>query len=653
MELNNTETFGLYRPLDASRAEIRLLVLSPPQDHEEGSQISGTLTTVSLDHSPTYDTLSYVWGVPEPPGSIRVDGIELRITPNLAASLRRLISHEHGLNPIWIDAICINQRDFEERASQVSLMGRVFRHATNVFMWLGEGDDLSDWAIDRMNDAGFHSALSTLKETARLPTLEEMKLHFVLAYNLEKREYWTRAWILQEVVLPENDPIIICGHRRIQLSRYMDYDEMLSLWVSSHPQLATEWTRLRASIPILSQGDSSSLQHRAMRQNYRSGMELAGTTDLDLGDLVWTASFLSAIDPRDHIYSILGIVDPEKSRRIHVDYHKAPEEVFQDAFTIIWTLEDASDLFGKLIPMFSFHRPTGSILGKMPSWVPDLTNHNTTEFLVYSGRRPQIDRTLFWRQPAVAERHIQDGILYLKAFEFDVVSEVEYGHFSFLGNLMLKVYHGRYDVDGEDGGVQLLAKLESIVEKAKQTPVPDSDPLFLFNHLRRDFPVWKTFTSWLEDASGFQTFAGTTKDDDWLPGVDRDPDLLWEILMQRKEIPEHWRLSCPESLRSDEPRLRTAVLRPLLKAMGNKCISRAVFVSKHGFVGVGSLNIEEGDVLILLVGMSSPYVLRPYEDGYHMVGFAHVPLVSELTDWTAVDECLLKSELEEKYLKIY
>lgn len=647
MESNNSETFGLYQPLDAARAEIRLLVLSPPQDHEDDSQISGTLTTVSLDHSPTYDALSYVWGVSEPPGSIRVDGIELRLTPNLAASLRRLISHDHALNPIWIDAICINQGDFEERASQVSLMGRVFRHATNVFMWLGEGDDLSDWAIDRMNDAGFHSSLSTLMKTSRMPTIEEMKLGIVRAYNLEQREYWSRAWILQEVVLSE-DPIITCGHRRIQLSKYMDYGDMMPLSIPN-PQMATEWARLVAGIPLLGpvEGLSTSQPHKLMRQIYRLGEKLPGTTGFWI--VLRTASRLNATDPRDYIYSNLGMVEFEGSRRIHVDYRKAPEEVFQDAFTIIWTSGDDSELLSVLIPNFSFHRPTGSILGKMPSWVPDLTSQKTTQSVAYGGCKPQIGGTLFWRQPAVAERHIQDGILYMKAFEFDVVSEVDCGDLRWLNNL---VYHGRYDIDGVEMGVQLLAKLESMVEEAKQTLVPDSDPLFQFNHLRCDFPAWKTFTSWIEDASGFQTFVGT-KDDDWLPGVDRDPDFLWEILMQRQEIPEHWRLSCPESLRSDGPRLRTTVLRPLLKAMRDKCHDRAVFVSRHGFVGVGSLNIEEGDVLVLLVGMSSPYVLRPYEDGYHMVGFARVPLMSDLTDWTAVDECLLKSGLKEKFLKIY
>lgn len=632
MESNSSQTLGLYQPLDASRAEIRLLVLSHPQGGGETLQLSGTLRTVSLDDSPTYSALSYVWGVPEPPGSIRVDGAELKITPNLATSLRTLMSHDDALGPIWIDALCINQGDFEERASQVSLMGRVFHQATNTLLWLGEGDDLSDWTIDRMNDADFGSSLRAVGEIPRVLTLEEAVFDLVVVCDLEQREYWSRAWILQEFVLPEKDPTIICGHRRVQLSRYEEYCRITITRLLYHGQTSG----LVIDVPFSKEdvrGFRSSRQHRDWRNLYWK----CGRQESFLSLLVHYASSLGVTDPRDHVYSVLGMAGAEENRLIHVDYRKPPEEVFQDAFTIIWTTKDEQWLLGISIPEFSFHRPTESTLGKMPSWVPDLTNQSAP----YSAPKGSGDKARSWRGPSAAERYIQDDILYLKAFEFDVVSKVECCDFDSIDAFL-------NDADGEVD-VGLLDKLESIVERAKQTAIPGSDPLYPFDHLRCDVAVWEAFAYWSAGA-----WAALNDPNYPLPVVDTwDRDFLWEILMRRKEIPEPWRSSCPESLRSTESTLRAAVLRPMLSAMSKICFRKKILVSEHGFVGTGSLNIEKGDVLILVVGMRSPYVLRPYQDGYHLIGFAWIPRVSELTDWTAVDECLLKSGLEEKFLKIY
>ena len=46
----------------------------------------------------------------------------------------------HKSRVVWIDAICINQTDIEERSQQVEMMGLIYSKAVRNLIWLGEED---------------------------------------------------------------------------------------------------------------------------------------------------------------------------------------------------------------------------------------------------------------------------------------------------------------------------------------------------------------------------------------------------------------------------------------------------------------------------------------------------------------------------------
>ena len=48
----------------------------------------------------------------------------------------------------WIDSICIDQSNLQERAHQVQLMQLIYRQAEQVIVWLGKPSNDSDLAID-------------------------------------------------------------------------------------------------------------------------------------------------------------------------------------------------------------------------------------------------------------------------------------------------------------------------------------------------------------------------------------------------------------------------------------------------------------------------------------------------------------------------
>lgn len=115
------------KPITGSMIKCRLPVptLSRPQRLLRVAQL------------PVYEALSYVWGEPERTRSIIVDSQRLDITQNLYDALKDIL-REGDVVRIWADAICINQDDLPERSAQILLMRQIYFSATYVNIWLGQ-----------------------------------------------------------------------------------------------------------------------------------------------------------------------------------------------------------------------------------------------------------------------------------------------------------------------------------------------------------------------------------------------------------------------------------------------------------------------------------------------------------------------------------
>lgn len=123
-----------YQPLDATNHEIRLLTIIS----------TSPIIWCSLTHHPlrpnalarSFSALSYVWGVSGTTFDVFVNGKPMPVTPNLFWALEQ-IGGASGY--VWVDALCINQKDPAERASQVLRMGEIYSEAKEVVVWLGFG----------------------------------------------------------------------------------------------------------------------------------------------------------------------------------------------------------------------------------------------------------------------------------------------------------------------------------------------------------------------------------------------------------------------------------------------------------------------------------------------------------------------------------
>lgn len=93
---------------------------------------------MNLEIDPFYDAISYTWGEPNFTQEIIIDDhFRLRITPNLHDALIRYRCAV-GTRSIWVDAICINQNDEDDKRRQVPLMTEIYRSASPVLVWLGK-----------------------------------------------------------------------------------------------------------------------------------------------------------------------------------------------------------------------------------------------------------------------------------------------------------------------------------------------------------------------------------------------------------------------------------------------------------------------------------------------------------------------------------
>jgi hypothetical protein len=131
-----------YPALSAVRS-IRTLCLDPADNDQ--AALHGSLEEVNLDEKPIYEALSYTWGAASPTGSISLnlengDEAGLSLTPNCEAALRALRLKDLPRR-LWIDAICIDQTSTEDKNSQVPMMRDVYSSASQVLVWLGNGQE--------------------------------------------------------------------------------------------------------------------------------------------------------------------------------------------------------------------------------------------------------------------------------------------------------------------------------------------------------------------------------------------------------------------------------------------------------------------------------------------------------------------------------
>jgi hypothetical protein len=136
---------GTHPKLPDSRS-IRVIKLHGAANISD--EIRFDLITTSLDEPLPYEAISYTWSGQALDRPVYANGQEYHVTKNAEDVMRRLRpSRPDDSRNLWIDAICINQKDDAEKSVQVQLMFEVYANAERVNIWLGQGTDATALAL--------------------------------------------------------------------------------------------------------------------------------------------------------------------------------------------------------------------------------------------------------------------------------------------------------------------------------------------------------------------------------------------------------------------------------------------------------------------------------------------------------------------------
>jgi hypothetical protein len=333
-----------YQPLDFTSFEFRLLTLLNDEAETHDSIIRCSLAHNHLIEPPEYRALSYCWGDPTITKPVIVNGHTMEVTTNLEAALRELKAR--GFNVMWVDALCINQKDTVERGLQVTRMSLIYSRAHEVVAWLGvEADDsataihaLREGHIYRSQHSSSFSPRRSSESISRLPV--PIKIPFLKIFrkrnapansraspsrmisdssshlssesdlyaendepvrDLFRRPFWRRVWIIQEIS-KARDVQVLCGN------------QMLS------------WKKFEFSFDLLAEVPQEIVALRQFRKKERSGAKPNLMTALN------RSRYFESSDTRDKIYGVLGLTSDGADIVPMPNYVQAPSIVFFRVF---------------------------------------------------------------------------------------------------------------------------------------------------------------------------------------------------------------------------------------------------------------------------------------------------------------------------------
>jgi hypothetical protein len=339
-----------YTPLVQERHEIRVIIVLRGDFKDD---IVCEVKHVSFDDSPVYEALSYTWGEREErenPSLLRqitLDRTPFRVTQNLADALYHLRLKDYDRH-LWVDAICINQGDPDERNNQVQQMARIYQLAKHVHVWLGPENDKSLIAMKFLKRVDtkvrqyvkYHSDEEEKKELEAIHVYikehhdnPENRSTWDAIERLWQRNYWSRIWIIQEVVFGTTMPwqcIVHCGRHSIAWETLVALDRAMALidrtcYDNEHSEV---------DVVQLSRGARLDLPWFIVTH----GSNARGKK-LPLSYLLIRQGRYRATEPKDKVYALTSMVPESMAGGLGVDYRLSTAQVYSMAMKEMVILE--------------------------------------------------------------------------------------------------------------------------------------------------------------------------------------------------------------------------------------------------------------------------------------------------------------------------
>ncbi|PMD60902.1 uncharacterized protein K444DRAFT_628928 [Hyaloscypha bicolor E] len=357
-------------PLPLDGLSFRIAILSPGSLDDI---LHMTLEVRSLDESKLdYEAISYCWsqGIGDAiedkwDFEVKCDEVTINVPRNLGRALRRL-RYRDKQRRLWMDSVCIDQQNIEEKNCQVARMGQIFATATRVVVWLGEEDEntrsvcgtirllaKAGSILEKQDQATIQHALLTkpVCEVAGLRPVSRKEMQ-AMGYLLQ-RAWFERAWVYQESVLA-SETVVKIGSFEIAGSTIVSMVEC----------------RMEYGMSYIGKPENSLALDRAyvMFLPLKKRSEFGSHFWQDLFWALRARRGAKTSDPRDVVYSLLGVAAGGKFSAFTPDYNRSWQRLY--IFIAKKIIEETHnlDILSELTAI-----PTAFVSAPkmLPSWVPD------------------------------------------------------------------------------------------------------------------------------------------------------------------------------------------------------------------------------------------------------------------------------------------
>lgn len=623
--------------LDSEDHQIRLLIVEPATSANE--PIVCSLTTTDLPSEQSFDALSYCWGAASSMDLLAVNGQDISVSSSVTAALRRIRHETHGL-ALWIDQICINQSDRDERDEQVRLMAENYSSAAQVHVWLGEGD-VATWTALRIVRDSFnvnhqvcpggaackcYGTTHTLEVEAFRSRHRQGKPSFKLMHEVffthVKNEHgelanaagmvnnlqlttlmstlyinpwFRRVWVLQEALLAQ-EALVHCGKEIVPWKEVQQVSDWLSkihqpAYHVPHITMPHIWGPLRSH--------NGQVQELALLDVFIHGLEMKAT------------------DHRDKLFALLSFArGTARGTRvpwaIRSSYWKSIEQVFAD-FTVWWIHEHQSLSILSLI-----HSHRDRTWQRFRWWFVKPQLKSPTWAVVIEGQakwaRITLDAQFDFSASAdsVPDKELLHQALFepthklqLKGFEMTAIKDIV--HLS-------------------------LAQInEPLTESAKE--------------------LLEVFDLLFDPCGRHRTWNSKFKGLNWSRSPFVGADRLRQELLDHVSTHSCWMQQEPQTalqLPGDVPENMTAENQIVSTITGlPPCLEPFLLVAESGSIGICPWMAEKGDVIAILCGGKVPYLLRPIRNVGVEPNEVSFQLIGECYVMGAMDGIWFRRQLEQ------
>ncbi|KAF5012346.1 hypothetical protein FDECE_1573 [Fusarium decemcellulare] len=581
--------------------EIRLLRLSFGKDGSTPPDIAFQRVSLVDPDLPPFVSLSYVWGNLDDTLPLSVSGQTVAATRNLHAVLQCLASSDFD-QLLWVDALCINQHDLDERAAQVALMGEIYSCASYVLAFLSPFSDPFDIGLgfieQAAHDVELHYEPSLdphISVNGLTASSEALRDSFIAFFATP---WWTRVWTVQEFVLAKK-VIFQCGKHQIdaqvvqQAFQNLVTHERKCCWVARRAANGSASGFL--DTPSKANGGLT-LYTATLRMNNLN--TIVNNESFRVNDMLGIISLFrtrQCSDPRDRVFGLSGLrlSNGHVQDLVPTDYTISTTLLYTDLALAAIEKDKNLDVLSHVI-----HGPSARLqTGGLPSWVPDWDAiMNDAHHLIHQERidlmrhfKASADMDIVWRLN-------ESGSITTHGLQFAKIVATAPGY----PPSPTSTPRGKALIDE-------WRRLVGLPLEPKALPSGESDESKREWAFQRSLCAGLCLRQWKEDSCNYSSAYNT-----WFE---------WFAHEDVTSIPEEVR----ENAREFDFLVQTASL------------GRCCFVTENGQLGFGPELAQAGDIVVIIPGGKVPYVFRLADSNSEEDGL----LVYELMGDAFVDDAML------------